>query len=56
MNAGPWAPRAPLGLAIVVTVFGAAQQVLAGGISGAFTAGLVFTTSAVVVALVAIDD
>jgi EmrB/QacA subfamily drug resistance transporter len=61
-----------LGLAILVTVFGAssravagqplagavlqAQQVLAGGIAGAFTAGLVFTASAVVVALVAIDE
>jgi EmrB/QacA subfamily drug resistance transporter len=61
-----------LGLAVLVTVFGAAgrsaaghalggaaaqaQWALAGGISGAFSAGLVLTVCAVVVALVAIDD
>jgi hypothetical protein len=61
-----------LGLAVLVTVFGAAsrsaagqalagaateaQGALAAGMSGAFSAGLVLTVCAVVVALVAIDE
>jgi predicted MFS family arabinose efflux permease len=61
-----------LGLAVLVTVFGAASRsaagqvlagaatearwALAGGVSGAFSAGLVLTVCAVVVALVAIDE
>ena len=61
-----------LGLAVLVTVFGAAsrsaagqalggaateaQWALAGGVSGALSAGLVLTVCAVVVALVALDE